>query len=56
MVAVNAPKPHDPRLRPEHVSEQFEQTLADSPDTLADELEQYEAAYAVLADALQDRG
>lgn len=40
---------------PEQLTERFETAMAQAPEDLAGELAQYEAAYAVLADALQDQ-
>lgn len=53
-----APKPHDPRstqTTPEDLTRRFEEALAAAPADSREELAQYEAAYAVLADVLQDQ-
>jgi len=57
-----APKPHDPRTPQNSVDdlrEQYEHALVssteeDNGDELAGELARFEAAYGVLASALQD--
>ena len=52
------PKPHDPRqasMTPEELSARFEAVLSQPMDDLATELAEYEAAYEVLTEALQDR-
>lgn len=57
-----APKPHDPRtprISVEELREKYEHALVSRPETdgddeLAGELSQFEAAYRVLASALQD--
>lgn len=57
-----APKPHDqrtPSVSVDEVRERYEQALHGDVDAAADdelvrELAQFEAAYAVLASALQD--
>lgn len=53
-----APKPHDPRtatMSPDELNAQFEAALPGTAETLAEQLAEYEAAYAVLAEALQDK-
>lgn len=52
------PKPHDPRqasMTPDELSARFEAVLSQPMDDLATELAEYEAAYEVLTEALQDR-
>ena len=51
------PKPRDPRkpeITPDELSTRFEAVLSRPMDDLAAELVEYEAAYEVLAEALQD--
>ena len=43
-------------VTPQQVTELFEQALSGAAEDPSAELEQFEAAYAVLAQALQDRG
>lgn len=52
------PKPRDPRkpaITPAELTARFEAVLSQPMDDLAAELAEYEAAYEVLAEALQDR-